>query len=833
MSSSEGEIEFRNREEEIECLLDRLPSRSSSSSITFVRAPAGFGKSRLVDAAVRKVADSGLVCCVVEPDVRSRGRSDRVYSWFFVQRAAVPGAIVNERRPGDFGTFSAYLRSLKIRKIHWRSLYESGKEGLSIAKTGKIVIELFENWFSRNRFHPEALLRDDSAYATNLAREYVEKFASHKPTLFVVREGQLIDLESFRFFLNLHKTTSNVHVIFEYTHAESRFFPEHEKIMDDSLSHDMNVRIVDLMQLDKRQFLYLLKKYVDDDINLNSDFVLKWDGNLRLIRELKYRIYIDRSLTHERAIRALPENVRNAIDDHLQQIPNLSKLILAIVVCHVEAVPAAVLQVAIGQCEKAASNDDIASAIDGLIGSSGYLLSDHSRFSISDEDVQFVVRTTDSFARYRAMAERVLRDIYREVVAGERRLSIPLPLAFRQSVALCLRTGDVVALRRLLQTLQTGARDAHDQSLYIGMVVDAILHGNDANLASHTELIEWAAEAAYQISDCAIAAQLIEELPSRKPYHESLLGFCYGEINRHQNALEIGARLEALGGSDNAELSLAGSLIRLVNLFAVGKKSEAALVHSRLRYAKGLEISPLFGFVLRFTELIHNFPDCTADVIQSISHFEAHGLTASAAYSSLSAAMHLAYAGDTLGAKRLLGAAGQQLKREVYDRHILLNNEVVAELLSDGPDVATCLRKLDDAAYTVRDEFYRLVIENNRLICYWVQGQTKDALDRIAQIEKILSAPGFGNRDIFLTASYNVWAFLKEIGREDEAKMFLDRFASVQVAALDYSDYWEFRFGRTTSVNPKYNHLLKFKYHPEYLSHWLVDLDAMRDLREV
>ncbi len=833
MDTTEGEIEFRNREEEIECLLDRLPPRSFSSSITFVRAPAGFGKSRLVDAAVRKVAVLGLVCCIVEPDVRARGRSDRVYSWFFVQRAAAADAIVSERHPDDFDTFSAYLKSLKIRKIHWRSLYESGKEGLSIAKAAKIAIELIENLAGRNRFHPEALLRDDSVYATGLAKEYVEKLASHKPILFVVREAQLIDLESFRLFLNLHKTAPNVHFIFEYTHAESRFFPEHEKVMDESLSHDINVRIVDLMQLDKRQFLFLLKKYVDEDIDLNSDFILKWDGNLRLIRELKYRVYVDRLLSHESIAGALPENARNAIAEHIQQIPNLSKLILSIVMCHVEAIPIAVLQVAIELCGETATKETITSALDGLISGSGYILVDHDRLSISDEDVQFAVRTADSYARYRAIAERVLRDLYREFIAGERRLSVPLPLALRQAVALCLRTGDVVALRRLLQTLDVGARDSHDQSLYVGMIADAILRRNDATLAKHIELIEWAAEAAYQISDCVTAAQLIEELSSRKPYHDCLLGFCYGEINRHQDALEIGVHLETFGRSENNALFLAGSLIRLVNLYAVGKKSEAARIHSELRHAKSLETSALFGFVLRFTELILKFPDCTDDVIESISHFEAHGLTASAAYSSLSAAMHLAYAGEMLDARRLLSVARQNLAREVYDRHILLNNEVVVELLSDSPDVATCLRKLDDAVYTVRDEFYRLVIENNRLICHWVLGQTNDAFNRIAQIEKILAAPGFGNKDIFWTASYNAWAFLKEQADEDRAKVLLDRLVSIRVEALDYADYWEFRFGRAASVDPKYNHLLRFKYHPEYLSHWLVDLDAMRDLREV
>jgi hypothetical protein len=132
-----------------------------------------------------------------------------------------------------------------VRRVNWHNLYETGKEAFSISKLIRMGIELGDNLLGRNRFHPDALLKDESAFATGLARKYVEWLVQLGPTLFIVRETQLIDLESFRFFLNLHRSAFNIFFIFEYT-GEAEFLSEHQKIVEERRSVESNIRILDL-----------------------------------------------------------------------------------------------------------------------------------------------------------------------------------------------------------------------------------------------------------------------------------------------------------------------------------------------------------------------------------------------------------------------------------------------------------------------------------------------------------------------------------------------------------------------------------------------------------
>jgi len=822
MSSAAGDIEFRNREQELDHLLGRLPPQARHSTITFLRAPSGYGKTRLVDQVLARLEPGHARCVVVEPDIRARHQSARVYAWYFVQRAAA----ASPTPPRDDVSFSGFLKRRRLRKIHWRSIYESGKEAASLSKLTKIAIEIGENLLGRNRFHPDALLKDESSFATELARDYMEWLVKQGPVLFVVRETQLIDLESFRYLLKLHKVASSVFILFEYT-GNSEFLPEHQKIIEECRSTNTDIRIVDLLKLNQKEFLFLLKKYVDEGIEGDSAEFARWNGNLRLVRELKEQVYVDRPVDQGSQPAPLASDLRVLIHDRVQRLSNLAKLTLASVVCHVEALPAVVLGAAVKRADPSAHQAALDHVLVELISGSRYLRSEAGRLAVSDEDVASVIAESPSFARFRALAERSLRDVYLASLSGDRGVPIPVPLAFRQSIALCLATGDAAAVRRLMRTLAEGARSAHDQTMYVSLVADALFQHRNGGRVANSELYDWAAASAYEIGDYRLASELLEALVSKDPLYEAMLGFCYGETNRHALALEIGQSLEASNAASTTP-HLLGRLVQVANLFAVGRKAEAVRIHRDMRSNASISNDPMFGYVLRFTELLENFPDCTDDVLASIDHFDRHEMTASAAYSSLSGAMHLAYAGDLSRAAALIASARDYLRREVRDLHILLNNEVVVALLSPGPNFERCLETLDEAAYSVRDDFYRAVIENNRLICRWQAKQHDDALLSVALLEETMRAPGFGNRDVFWTFTYNCWAFLREIGQSSRADALLQQLRAIKMEHIDFDDYWLFRFGQRGRPPARYDHLLQFRYHAEYLSHWLVDPDAMR-----
>ncbi len=555
MSGSTEEIEFRNREQELDHLLGRVPPKAERSTVTFIRAPSGYGKTRLVDQVLGLIDRSKLRCIVVEPEIRARHQTGRVYAWYFVQRAA---AGLNGRDAFSASlTFSSFLKKGGLRRIHWRNVYESGKEAFfSLSKLVKIIIELGENLFGRNRYHPDALLKDESTFATGLARDYLHWLVRvGDPILFAVRETQLIDLESFRFFLNLQKRTSQVYFYFEYT-SQFDFLPEHQKVIEETRSTETDIRIVDLIKLNQKEFLYLLKKYVSEDIEPDSAEFLHWNGNLRLVRELKDQVYVDR--TYEYAARAAPlaSDLRVLIHDRIQRLGNSAKLVLAAVVCHLEAVPIGLLRAAVGKVDASVTQGVFDRLMVELVSGSRYLRSDSSRVAISDEDVASVVAESPTLARFRALAEKALRETYLAILSGDRSIFVPLPLAFRQAIALCLATADVAALRRLVVTLSTGARTSHDQSMYVGLVADALFRRVGSSVSS-PELLEWTVASAYEVGDYHLASELIRALPDRDPLYESLLAFCCGETNRHAEGLELGRSLAAT--HDRREVRILGA----------------------------------------------------------------------------------------------------------------------------------------------------------------------------------------------------------------------------------------------------------------------------------
>ncbi len=349
--------------------------------------------------------------------------------------------------------------------------------------------------------------------------------------------------------------------IFEYT-GESGFLSVHQKIIEESRSVDSDIRIVDLLRLNKKEFLYLLKQYVRDDIEQESDEFVRWNGNLRLVRELKDQVYVERPIDEPNLTAPLISDLRILIHDRIQRLSNVAKLVLACVVCHVEALPETVLIAAILKIDGSFDKVSIDQAVIELMNGSRYLRSVNGRLSISDEDVASVMVDGPFFARFRALAERSLREVYLGVLAGDRIISVALPLAYRQAISLCLATGDSTALARLIRTLAQGARSAHDQEMYVSLVADALFRRTGVGLPPNSELVEWAAATAYEIGDYRLSAELVEIAPVRDAFHECLLGFCYGETNRHEDAVQIGRALQS-GHAEASPIYVLGRLVQL------------------------------------------------------------------------------------------------------------------------------------------------------------------------------------------------------------------------------------------------------------------------------
>jgi hypothetical protein len=814
-------FEFVNRTEELETLRQRVLS-GARGTVTFLRSPSGYGKSRLTDQLIQQISSDGPTCILVDPAIRSKSRSDRIYAWFFVQRAAEPSALVVLLGRREYRTFADFVRKKDWRRINWRHVYENAKGVSSIGGLLKIGFELAENLFKRGRYNPQALLQDDSRFAGEVARDYLRGLVSYRPTLFVVRETQNIDPESLRFFLSLSANAAKCCVIFEYTTLNYKFAAEHEKIIFESVTEHSMI-ILDLHRLDIKEFRYLLRKYAPLSENIEAMAELHWDGNLRIIRELKYRVMVRHTVGEPSAV-----DLASVLRNNLDSLSTQRRLILALVATHVEAMGRDVLVTVMRRIEPMISQSRVASELDRLARIDGYIRIDGNRVAIADEDLLAAVLASSNMLAVLRLAAVSLRDYYLDVVRGDVFGEVGLHSALRQAVALCATTGDIFALRNLIKTLDRAARQAHNQTLYINIVADVVLARLDLSEIEKRELVDWAAAAAYETGDFATAARLIELLPERRPYDTALLACSYGEINRHEEALELA---EALAGSMRKPDWLVGNLIKCLSLYATGKKDEASAVHARMRDDPTLIRSPLFGFVLRFTEVVKDSPDCRADVLESVTALRRSGLPKSAAYSQLAGAMHLAYAGNLKAARHRVKVAEKELQPHVRNRSIILNNSVTIELLSSKPDLVSCLEKLTTALFTVGDDFSRLTLHNNCLICYALLADTGRASQTIEVIDRILAAPGFGNRDIFVTVCFNIWRFCLETSDTNRATRFRSIALTVGLENTCYSNYWKVRFGLQSSAETAFDFLLRQQYHPEYLSHWLVDLEGLNVLK--
>lgn len=815
------EIEFVNRTEELTVLRGRIPPSQIAHSLSFLRAPSGFGKSRLTDHLINTNPADGPTFVVVDPAIRSKQRSDRIYPWFFVQRAAEPEAL-RGKTASDFRPFGEFLRRSQYARINWKHVYENLKDSLSLSKLVKFTFELGENVLKTGRYSPEAILQDDNRFATQLAQEYVTQLARHRPTVFIIRECQIIDPESLRYFLTVGEARTTIAVILEYTSADNRFSPDHEKVILDAVSSESSLVIFDLLRLELPEFRRLLKKYAPMDNNLEATVEVEWDGNLRIIKELRYRLMLGRKVEDSKPLLL-------TIEQNLELLPRSAKLLLAVVAVNVESISYDVVVSIAKRIDSATTTEDVDLALRDLAAAGQYIRL-APRIGLMDEDLLEALSKSRPMQPFMTLAATSLRDFYFDVLHSQEFSTVTLQTAMRQAIALCGRTGDIVALRRLIKSLDSAVQQAYDQTLYVNIVAGALQGSQSLTDFEQKELVRWAAEAAYEVGDFSTAGALIEILPNAEHYELAILACCYGEINRHQLALDLAQQLQIVNGH-NSNPAVVGKLIECANLFALGRKKEAEELHTKLREDRTLSASPLYGYVLRYTEIIKDFPDCTSDVLESAKRLQQRGLLKSAAYSNLAAAMHLAYAGDVLRAARIIKKAKAILMSQVRDRQIMLNNEVVVDLLSPKPRVEQCLEKLNSALFAVGDDFSRLTLHNNRLICFWLSKNVSEAIHCADVIERILKSPGFGNRDVFWTVCYNAWSFFNEIGDVERAKEFRSILSPLNIEESCYGGYWKARFGLTAKADPQFDFLMQIKFHPEYLSHWVIELEGLASLK--
>lgn len=821
------EAEFVNRVDELAFMSALLPPNSTTSSLVILRAPTGYGKSRLTDELIRRLDPATLAIVVVDPLIRHKPDGRRIYDGFFVQFTARSVDAAARSTTLACPPLQAFLESDRVRNVRSKRIAGDLQKLPSMGTLYGIAIEYGERWLAKGRFSAAHHLASDSKESIAICREYLTAVARAAPLLLVVREAHQIDHESLRTLVQMNVEVANNHLIVEYTDGRHQFDPDHQKVLLRELSSRANAHLIDLVRLERGHLEQLLRHTSQRAIELRTESYVKWDGNLRLIEEVQYRVGIGRTLETDSDIVKAVVDVRSSIKDRIEELPALQRWILAIVAAHVEGIQRRLLVRAALMDSPHVTEAALARDLHDLERRHGYVRTRADVVSLAHEDLADTIRTTKSIAGLLARAEARLCDAYVDIIESRDFSLVAAVEAARRAITLCARTRDSLRFLHLLEGMHEQIQEANDQTVYCDLAIDAIKSIGGFLPEERARLVEWAMTLAYVVNDFHSTQTLLEPLPVRSPMQTALLAFSLLEHGGHDQAVALATELRQIAKEDwvmCADLIDAGADLDRGMWRACREKLERIVERGKDGQ------SPIVGHALRLLSEVDGEPDGTEHAIASVRWYDRIGLVRCRAYSALSAATFLARRGDFGTALQWVDEAQALLGGSLRNEHIILNNRAFVMMLSPKPDFAGCTSLLRRALRTSRNDFADLSILSNLAIALWKSDQLSAALDCVRRAEVILDDPEFAERDIFWTACFSLANVLEAAGDALAATAMKARPKAAGWADRSFDRYWAVKYGEGYAGKTELPFMIDLDYHPCAISHWQLDFEALEVL---
>lgn len=831
--STSAELEFINRERDLDFLLKALMRVDGPApALLVIRGPSGLGKSRLTEQLITtcRTEISRLLFCVVEPEVQIHADTSRLHDGFFLQRCAEQLSRMAEAKVASWPTFSEYLDARR-----WRTLKSKKKEDWISDMPGfksayKIALDYACRAFSLGNYAPGRMLAADSKEAVAICTEYAESvLAGHRVAL-VIRETQHCDIQSMRTLLEWGQVFADLDIILEYTtQRDLQFDAAHRKLLTRAAGQKHNFRFWNLEPLDGGHLEQVIRSCIDSSFSISPQVYQSWDGNLHSILEMQFQVgighHIISPLQIEQALGSLP----SMLAAHLERLPSLQRMMLAICLAHVESIQEDLLQQALQLIVPTASAPQIKKALRDLTETHRFLDQREGAYRINVEAVVDALGQAASFRSLLAAAEKALRDLYCRQVFGANWSVSGMSITVRQVFRLCARTHDAVGMLRATEVLSKEIAHAQDQSLYAEIIASAV----SANSAFYGEgqdrLLLWAASLAYDIGNFEITASLLEAAASRDEGSELMLACSLQECGRHDHALQIATRLRADSASN--EVRLTAELIEALIAGCRGEFDCARDMLARVIAEPAYAQSPLLGFAYRFYEITEDNDACIEKIQMSIAWFKRFGMEKSRASSQVAAAVLLARTGDIVAARSMISSASEILGEQVRSRHLLLNNVAAVELLSPEPDFQRCVEVLVEALRYVRDDYCEVTVLTNLSIAHCGAGHSESAVECIASALRILDDHDFASVDVYWQVCFNAAQVLAAVGQPERAAQLLRWPEGRAPIPVQNKAYWDYRYRRTSDLHDSWRYLADRSFHPLYLSLWLIDLEGLNHLR--
>lgn len=821
-------LEFINRERELSFLSRCLSAPGDRPALVFLRGPSGFGKSSLTDRFRLLHQGAQLPFCMVDPDILDSPAAPSIYQGLFLQRCAhaLDEAAKEGRAP--WMSLSDFLRSRRWKTAKEKPKHDLIEELPSPETLYKQALDYAARIFSFGRFEAKVVLESDQSYAVTLSASYVQHVLEENPLVLVVREAQLIDLHSLKSLLGWQLAGAPSHLIFEYTTKDGCFHPDHEKAILRAAEIRGSFSVLDVLKLDRHHVEQLIRSNIRSDFSLEATAHISWSGNLRSLLELKFRVGVGQDAALPSDVAGVLQNLLTSLSEHIQQLAPLERLVLGFLRANVEPLAEPVLHRMLFEADPLLRSTQLIRVVNNLIEVHGFLKRVPGALRLHNESIVEAVDSTPAMRSLVAMAEKKLRDHYKTLVSSADFAIVGLPAAVRQVFRLCAATRDVTGLMQACNGLTDQVRLSHDQTPYIDAVSQAIEADRYLYEGDFEDLSVWAAALAYDTSDWGKAADLLEASGSRSSFALAMRAFALQEIGRHDEALALAATLRAAQTADEHLVA------RLIEVLVRGCRGETGFARNALIELvenPTFQQSPLLGYAYRFFDVAEGLAASRPRLEASVAWFARFGLDKAKAYSELPTAMVLARLGRTEEARAAIYSARSTLDAEVRDQHIILNNDAAVDLLTETPDVLRCTEQLSMALRFARDDFSELTIITNLSIAWRQAGDLDRAGDFARHALRILDDHSFADRDIFWPVCFNVVQIFDECGASDDRERALRLLRENRVESVN-QEYWDFRFGLTSSVPSEYEFLARKSFHPVYLSHWTMELEGLRLLIE-
>jgi hypothetical protein len=823
----EGSPEFVNREQDLSLLLGLLPPRHPGSSLIILKAPSGFGKTRLTSRIIEILQSAGVFAVALEPQVRAKSVAHSVYQGFYLQRCAQALDHALKASPGtssapDFGTF---LKTDRFRRAKAVDLKAAVRQPPGVRAAYHLALELLDRILNTGDHSAKKQLTSDSREAIDTCGRYIRSVVEVMPLVLVVREAQHIDQLSLNFLSDVAGPQTQHSVMLEYTlDTPTGDFnqPFVDLIETASLQDARWLHIVELFRLSKPHLQRLLRLTVPDAGEVTGEYYQSWDGNVRVVRQLRFSLSTKRMLDAPLQLQSLKSGAVSQYRVQIQQLTSTGRFALCLLFVHGEAMPRALLGLSLEKLSVLATKG----VVEELIETEFVAIHEGDLLGLDNEDVAEAVRTDLPLAGNLLLARRVLRDYYQGAVANVS-TQPHVSFALRQALRFSVELGDMATVEEVISHLSAGVTESADQSWYVAQIAAAV-GGRNAELFAdqRDRLLLWAAELAYAISDFRKARNLLRQLSSKSAFSDALLCACCMETGDHG---EAAALAEQLIMRTNVDERFVGRLADLILLRCTGQIDKARVLWGELHAHPSVGELKLYGYLLRFKELVVDFPDCNDALRASVEWFLERGLRSSAAYSELTLAGDVARQGEEGAAAAAVSRAKELLAPTPRDQHILLNNDVAVSLLSSRANPAECCDKLVRAIPCSGDDYSDLVLYTNLAIAATLADRRELASESISRGIRIAAKPRFADRDVFWGVSFNMRFADSRLTLAFGAE--LDRlFTELKPHSLQ-NDYWQYRMGHASSVPERFHHMLTKPYHPMFLSHWAIDVDGLRALK--